>query len=217
MYSAVETIKVKAIKGSNIQGWAVPAEGARCACLMFYAAETLVAAARADRFDAEAARVKVRDGWCKFDITLSQKHFVLADTLSVRCAVSANELTRIGFSDLEFDAAPKLAHTTPEAIIAAQIDQRYTDCTPFEPLIERFAQRLNEDEFVAFAYQFVLERRPDLVGIAHYRKFAKYQPMTIIRELMQSEEYKQKRTPGLMGVFSHGFPQLPLFQSGAAR
>lgn len=212
MYTATYTFKIKAVKGSHVQGWAAPKSGPRCSCLLFYAGDTLVAAARADKHDSDAAKQGLRHGWCKFEIRLTPRHFVLAETLRVCCSESGMELGQISRSEVAFDDSGVVGLNSVEAIAKVNLDDRYTDIRPFEPLIMRLSELLDDEQFVSFAYRFVLERRSDVAGVASYRTLAKSSPTTIIQSLLESEEFKRKRDPGLPGPFSHEFPVLPVFE-----
>lgn len=212
MYAKTKFFKVKSIKGGVLTGWAAPENGPLCSEVMLFANETMVSAACADGYDADAARAGIRDGWCGFEICLSARHFVLAEELTLRCANTGSELFRLNLAEVSFADPVVKPVRSVEEILDCQLEKRYTDLTIFTALISRLAKTLDSEKFVEFAYRFMLRRKPDQAGLRDYSLLAKTDPMKLIHLLSVSEEYKNRNELGVLGPFSSEFPQLPIFE-----
>jgi len=211
MYASTKIFQANPIVGTRYTGWAAPETGSLCVCLGLYADTVLVAATKADEFSAKALKAGVRDGWCSFELELFSRHFVLSDELSVRCMTGNNELDRIHIKSVESNSVQAEKTNLVEDLIKAQLEPLYTDVLIFEPIIRRMAATLSAEEFVSFAYQLILHRKPDHAGLRDYAALARADAMKVFSKLMSSDEYVCSSRKGLSGPFSHNFPQLPVF------
>lgn len=215
-HAAIEGVKAGAPQGARVTGWAWPVTGSLCGALRVFAGETLVLADRADRHDAEAAKAGIRDGWCGFDLHLREEHFILADELDVRCAVSGRSLFRIRAADLTLGGPAQRSAVTVEGLLAAAFEPRYQTLDPFIPVMERLAGHLSAWQILDTWRRLILGAPLDNhTWNTELGPLAARTGLTDIARLMF--EKKPASWRGFPSVFSSEFPAHPVFAPAKAR
>jgi hypothetical protein len=216
LHAAIEGLKVGAPQGANLRGWAYPLTGSLCGALRVFADEALVLADRADRFDPEAAKAGVRDGWCGFELHLREEHFVLADELDVRCAVSGKSLFKIRASDLALGAVAARSAVTIEDLLVTAFEPRYVSIEPFIPVMERLESRLSPRQLLDGWRRLILGAPlDDQSWNSELSALAAKSSVSDIARLMA--ESRPETWRGLPSVFAHEFPCHPAFMPLKAR
>jgi uncharacterized protein DUF4214 len=217
IYSAVHECKELRLDGATLYGLAYPKTGPHCCAINLVSDGRIVGAVRADQFSKFAADSDLRDGWCAFHLELAHDHFIFSDQLVLQCMVSRNVLHIV-----EFDAVP-WGHSValaPQSVPVALSDLTFRwsasvrrDIHAYHPLIERIVEPLNDEQYVNFAFRFILARDPDDDGRGAYLSSirATGDRKAVLLALWSSDEFAERRRGYLPSPFDEAFPAIPIF------
>ncbi len=217
IYSIIHGCDGLRLRGSQFDGLAYPQAGPHCCAVKLVSDGRIVGAVRADQFSAFAAEQRLRDGWCAFHIELKHDHFIFSDRLVLQCMVSGREIHAVEFDAVSWeDREAELQHSKMVPLgelLGPRAPSAQADIRAYQPLIDRVADRLNDEQYVAFAYRFILGRDADEAGKAWYVSIMRDtgDRNAILLDLLKSKEFTDNRRGRLPTPFDEQFAAVPLF------
>jgi hypothetical protein len=177
----------------------------------------MVGAVRADQFSRFAAESHLRDGWCAFHIELTCDHFVFSDQLVMQCAVSGNVLHNVEFGAVRWEdhaaVSPQPVQVPFGELSFRRVTSGELGIRAYQPLIDRISALLNDEQYLNFAFRFILGREPDEDGKNTYLSSIRGigDRAALLLALLNSEEFAKNRRGQLPSPFDEEFPAVPIF------
>jgi hypothetical protein len=217
IYAAIHECKELSLDGTTLCGLAYPKTGPHCCAITLVSDGRIVGAIRADQFSMFAAESDLRDGWCAFRVVLAYEHFIFSDQLVLKCMVSGNVVHIVEFDSVRWgnDAAisPQSLPVPITDLIFPGRGSVRADLCAYHQLIERISKPLNDEQYVNFAFKFILGRDADSDGKNAYVSFIREtgDRKAMLLALWNSQEFAEKRRGYLPSPFAESFPAIPNF------
>jgi len=161
--------------------------------------------------------LRLRDGWCAFRIELTRDHFIFSDRLALQCIVSGTAVHLVEFDTVVWNdqgvASSRPRPMPLDELIFPRTGTVQADISAYQPLIDRLAATLSDEQYVVFAFRLILGRDPDVDGRETYLSMigGGGDRNALLLALLNSEEFTRTRRGQLPSPFDETFPAVPLF------